>query len=160
MKMKKVLENQGLFLAEKERFELSRRYSRPTPLAGAPLRPLEYFSVYSPQSAGCIGSATPLLYTLFSSLSIPFFIFLQKSRSDAPTITPSVFGFAPHARPFRLFHLSYHSRLWNFWGRDPKNWREQFFRPLRSDKFNLLCSEQRTAPHIKNQKSRVLVSRV
>ena len=46
MKMKKVLENQGLFLAEKERFELSRRYSRPTPLAGAPLRPLEYFSVY------------------------------------------------------------------------------------------------------------------
>ena len=27
------------FLAEKERFELSRRYSRPTPLAGAPLRP-------------------------------------------------------------------------------------------------------------------------
>ena len=45
MKMKKVLENQGLFLAEKERFELSRRYSRPTPLAGAPLRPLEYFSV-------------------------------------------------------------------------------------------------------------------
>ena len=27
------------FLAEKERFELSRRLSRPTPLAGAPLRP-------------------------------------------------------------------------------------------------------------------------
>ena len=45
MKMKKVLENQGLFLAEKERFELSRRYTRPTPLAGAPLRPLEYFSI-------------------------------------------------------------------------------------------------------------------
>ncbi len=35
-----------LCLAEKERFELSRRLSRPTPLAGAPLRPLEYFSVY------------------------------------------------------------------------------------------------------------------
>ena len=32
------------YLAEKERFELSRRLSRPTPLAGAPLRPLEYFS--------------------------------------------------------------------------------------------------------------------
>ena len=45
MKMKKVLENQGLFLAEMERFELSRRLSRPTPLAGAPLRPLEYISV-------------------------------------------------------------------------------------------------------------------
>ena len=32
-------------LAEMERFELSRRLSRPTPLAGAPLRPLEYISV-------------------------------------------------------------------------------------------------------------------
>ena len=31
------------FLAEKERFELSRRSSRPTPLAGEPLRPLGYF---------------------------------------------------------------------------------------------------------------------
>ncbi len=29
---------------EKEGFEPSRRYKRPTPLAGAPLRPLEYFS--------------------------------------------------------------------------------------------------------------------
>ena len=35
-------------LAEKERFELSRRYNRPTPLAGAPLRPLEYFSIGGP----------------------------------------------------------------------------------------------------------------
>ena len=30
----------AVFLAEKERFELSRRYSRPTPLAGAPLHHL------------------------------------------------------------------------------------------------------------------------
>ncbi len=30
----------SVFLAEKERFELSRRYSRPTPLAGAPLHHL------------------------------------------------------------------------------------------------------------------------
>ena len=30
--------------AEKEGFEPSRRYKRPTPLAGAPLQPLEYFS--------------------------------------------------------------------------------------------------------------------
>ena len=29
---------------EKEGFEPSRRYKRPTPLAGAPLQPLEYFS--------------------------------------------------------------------------------------------------------------------
>ncbi len=49
-------------LAEKERFELSRRYHRPTPLAGAPLRPLEYFSVYSSQAAGCIG-LRPYYYT-------------------------------------------------------------------------------------------------
>ena len=34
-------------LAEMERFELSRRYTRPTPLAGAPLRPLEYISMYA-----------------------------------------------------------------------------------------------------------------
>ena len=34
-------------LAEKERFELSRRVLwQPTPLAGAPLRPLEYFSIH------------------------------------------------------------------------------------------------------------------
>ena len=36
----------GVLLAEKERFELSRRVLwQPTPLAGAPLRPLEYFSI-------------------------------------------------------------------------------------------------------------------
>ena len=45
-----TLTGRVLFLAEKERFELSRRYSRPTPLAGAPLRPLEYFSLYYPRS--------------------------------------------------------------------------------------------------------------
>ena len=33
-------------MAEKERFELSRRLTRPTPLAGAPLHQLEYFSVF------------------------------------------------------------------------------------------------------------------
>ena len=32
--------------AEKEGFEPSRRLTRPIPLAGAPLRPLEYFSRY------------------------------------------------------------------------------------------------------------------
>ena len=32
------------WMAEMERFELSRRDNRPTPLAGAPLQPLEYFS--------------------------------------------------------------------------------------------------------------------
>ena len=32
-------------MAEKERFELSRRLTQPTPLAGEPLRPLGYFSM-------------------------------------------------------------------------------------------------------------------
>ena len=32
-------------VTEKEGFEPSRRYKRPIPLAGAPLQPLEYFSV-------------------------------------------------------------------------------------------------------------------
>ena len=34
------------YRAEKEGFEPSRRSTRPIPLAGAPLRPLEYFSRY------------------------------------------------------------------------------------------------------------------
>ena len=72
--MKKVLENQGLFLAEKERFELSRRYNRPTPLAGAPLRPLEYFSVYSTQTAAC-SRLRPLYYTHFATACQAFFRF-------------------------------------------------------------------------------------
>ncbi len=33
------------FMAEKEGFEPSRPLSRPTPLAGEPLQPLEYFSM-------------------------------------------------------------------------------------------------------------------
>ena len=36
-------------MAEKEGFEPSRRQNRPTPLAGAPLQPLEYFSKLAPQ---------------------------------------------------------------------------------------------------------------
>ena len=90
MKMKKVLENQGLFLAEKERFELSRRYNRPTPLAGAPLRPLEYFSVYSSQSAVAWDMRHSILYTSFAFLSSPFSLFLKiKSYiSITKTTTP------------------------------------------------------------------------
>ena len=65
------------FLAEKERFELSRRDNRPTPLAGAPLRPLEYFSVYSLQAAVCSRLQQRLLYTIFILLSTPFSSFFQ-----------------------------------------------------------------------------------
>ena len=64
-------------LAEKERFELSRRDNRPTPLAGAPLRPLEYFSVYSSQAAVCSRLRHRLLYTIFILLSTPFSSFFQ-----------------------------------------------------------------------------------
>ncbi len=64
-------------LAEKERFELSRRYSRPTPLAGAPLRPLEYFSVkYGRPSFGSL----PNYYSKFSPLCQDFFRKKRKKR--------------------------------------------------------------------------------
>ena len=67
-----TLTGRVLFLAEKERFELSRRYSRPTPLAGAPLRPLEYFSKYSSEAAVCMGFRTFLLYYILRRLSSLF----------------------------------------------------------------------------------------
>ena len=70
-----TLTGRVLFLAEKERFELSRRYSRPTPLAGAPLRPLEYFSEYSSEAAACMGFRTFLLYYILRRLSR---LFLKK----------------------------------------------------------------------------------
>ena len=66
-------------LAEKERFELSRRYSRPTPLAGAPLRPLEYFSVkYGRPSFGSL----PNYYSKFSPLCQDFFRKKRKKRGE------------------------------------------------------------------------------
>ena len=43
------LTNGPYAMAEKEGFEPSRRQNRPTPLAGAPLQPLEYFSKLAPQ---------------------------------------------------------------------------------------------------------------
>ena len=69
---------QDLSLAEKERFELSRRYNRPTPLAGAPLRPLEYFSVYSSHSA-VAWDLRPLYYTQFHSPCQVLFSFFSKN---------------------------------------------------------------------------------
>ena len=70
------------FLAEKERFELSRRYYRPTPLAGAPLRPLEYFSMV--ESAVSQDSQV-ILYPILCLLSICFFIFFYVSQKNLPT---------------------------------------------------------------------------
>ena len=66
-----------LSLAEKERFELSRRDNRPTPLAGAPLRPLEYFSIYSRASGRLQKLATSLIIHYFYPFVKPFFIFFQ-----------------------------------------------------------------------------------
>ena len=40
------LKIKAFLLAEKEGFEPSRRSTRPTPLAGEPLRPLGYFRVF------------------------------------------------------------------------------------------------------------------
>ena len=60
-------------LAEKERFELSRRYSRPTPLAGAPLRPLEYFSVCTHRSRRLHRLATSYIIHNSSPFVKPFF---------------------------------------------------------------------------------------
>ncbi len=62
-------------MAEKERFELSRRYNRPTPLAGAPLRPLEYFSVYSSQGAVSFCLRTSLIIHNFIGFVNTFFYF-------------------------------------------------------------------------------------
>ena len=42
-KTKEALISQSFFLAQKEGFEPSRRFTQPTPLAGEPLRPLGYF---------------------------------------------------------------------------------------------------------------------
>ena len=53
-----VLERQ----TEKEGFEPSRRVKRPIPLAGAPLRPLEYFSEY----CRTISSVYMIVYDSFS----------------------------------------------------------------------------------------------
>ncbi len=65
-------------MAEKERFELSRRYSRPTPLAGAPLRPLEYFSVYPSQSAFA-ETYDIAYYTRFCAIcQVLFYFFFEK----------------------------------------------------------------------------------
>ena len=50
------------YVTEKERFELSRRLTRPTPLAGAPLRPLEYFSVVLPRAADCRTRNTHIIH--------------------------------------------------------------------------------------------------
>ena len=48
---------------EKEGFEPSRRYKRPTPLAGAPLQPLEYFSLILNQSSTNMKMSRPLSVT-------------------------------------------------------------------------------------------------
>ena len=70
MKMKKVLENQGLFLAEKERFELSRRlYPTYTLSRGASSANLST----SPYFTDCRFSNLPYYYILFDCFCQYFF---------------------------------------------------------------------------------------
>ena len=65
-----------LFISRKERFELSRRLSRPTPLAGAPLRPLEYFRRRQSQTVSDVIAI--ILYYICPILSIGIFNFSIK----------------------------------------------------------------------------------
>ena len=109
------------FLAEKERFELSRRYSRPTPLAGAPLRPLEYFSVYSSRSAVCIRPATSILYTVFACLSSLFGKFFSLFGFCQPFFC-MIFNCAIDILPFMRYNII---GLIDFTQRAPKYKKEE-----------------------------------
>ena len=53
--------------------------TRPTPLAGAPLRPLEYFSILR---VSRFQNPRYLLYPIFALLSIYFLIYLKKTFRD------------------------------------------------------------------------------
>ena len=108
-------------LAEKERFELSRRYSRPTPLAGAPLRPLEYFSVYSSRSAVCIRPATSILYTVFACLSSLFGKFFSLFGFCQPFFC-MIFNCAIDILPFMRYNII---GLIDFTQRAPKYKKEE-----------------------------------
>ena len=67
-------------MAEMERFELSRRDNRPTPLAGAPLRPLEYISVYSCERP-LQNSHTPIIPNFYPFVNT----FLEIDKKYFPT---------------------------------------------------------------------------
>ena len=51
--------------------------TRPTPLAGAPLRPLEYISVYT-LASGHLQNSRIILYIIFDRLSRCFWVFLEE----------------------------------------------------------------------------------
>ena len=105
-------------MAEKERFELSRRYSRPTPLAGAPLRPLEYFSVYS--LAGCrfllpadityYTQFFPLCQYLFAILSVAFCGFFAFLFFELPTVVENIGWGRENFEKHRPGHESFERR--------------------------------------------------
>ena len=68
------------YRAEKEGFEPSRRSTRPIPLAGAPLRPLEYFSRYFLYKITSLRDALFILLktVLFVNLFLIFILFLMQ----------------------------------------------------------------------------------
>ncbi len=85
-------------MAEKERFELSRRSSRPTPLAGEPLRPLGYFSM--PNSR--------VIISFLTGLSPGFLKVAEREGFEPPVLSHN--GFQDrHHRP--LGHLSVSAAL-------------------------------------------------
>ena len=88
-------------LAEMERFELSRRLTRPTPLAGAPLRPLEYISMHCVSDR--LQNSRSILYYITAHLSSAFLKSLEKLRTKSKrrgsvvTAPPPTGGFLIYA---------------------------------------------------------------
>ena len=80
-------------MAEKEGFEPSRPLTRPTPLAGEPLQPLEYFSIFS-WRRGWDSNPRPITESLIFKTS-------SLNRSDtSPRIYILYGGIAQLARAF------------------------------------------------------------
>ena len=70
--------------AEKEGFEPSRRFTRPTPLAGAPLRPLEYFSeCVFPMWRRDITPDARMIIQYFARACQSFFLEIKDPRHEA-----------------------------------------------------------------------------
>ena len=94
--------------AEKEGFEPSRRFTRPTPLAGAPLRPLEYFSEFIfPMNFSPCGVRIFIHYTdRFCQLFFSLLCVCQKTvaRTHGCRRLPRVF-FSLFRRFFTVFGL-------------------------------------------------------
>ena len=75
--------------AEKEGFEPSRRDKRPTPLAGAPLQPLEYFSwssYFQIWNLRSFPDAKVIILDIFLFVNVYFFNFFLQNKGFLPYI--------------------------------------------------------------------------